>query len=137
MNAGHTVRSDTKHPASSHVSTRLWNLPAYGKPLRSAPFHRPWKTPPSTTRVFHSYHSLCHWKKRSRSPMKNQAPSTNPTLISPGTKTGVTSPSSAFGTFSPGKKRRGRRTLDVGSVSHLGMTPPRSRVAHRHENDAY
>src|SRR5207248_1808537 len=46
MNAGHTVRSDTKHPASSHVSTRLWNLPAYGKPLRSAPFHRPWKTPP-------------------------------------------------------------------------------------------
>src|SRR5437763_8816513 len=46
MNAGHTVRSDTKHPASSHVSTRLWNLPAYGKPLRSSPFHTPWKTPP-------------------------------------------------------------------------------------------
>src|SRR5207248_785830 len=46
MNAGHTVRSDTKHQSSSHVSTRLWNLPAYGKPLRNAPFHRPWKTPP-------------------------------------------------------------------------------------------
>jgi hypothetical protein len=50
------------------------------------------KRPPSTARVSHSYHSLCYWKKRSRSPMKNQAPTTNPTLISPGTKTGVTSP---------------------------------------------
>src|ERR1700704_1771314 len=46
MNAGHTVRWDTEHPSSSHVSTRLWNLPACGKPLRNAPSHKPWKTPP-------------------------------------------------------------------------------------------
>src|SRR5215212_10152553 len=46
MNDARTVRSDTKHQRSSHGNTRLWNLPAYGKPLRSAPSHRPWKTPP-------------------------------------------------------------------------------------------
>src|SRR5450830_1649580 len=46
MNAARTVRSDTKHQRSSHGSTRLWNLPACGKPLRNAPSHRPWKTPP-------------------------------------------------------------------------------------------
>src|SRR6266850_8494310 len=46
MNGARTVRSDTKHRRSSHGRTRLWNLPAYGKPLRNAPSHRPWKTPP-------------------------------------------------------------------------------------------
>src|SRR5258706_16257494 len=46
MNGAHTVRSDTKRRRSSHGRTRLWNLPAYGKPLRNAPSHRPWKTPP-------------------------------------------------------------------------------------------
>src|ERR1700694_1705456 len=47
MNGVRTVRSDTKHPRSLRESTRLWNLPAYGKPLRNAPSHRPWKTPPT------------------------------------------------------------------------------------------
>src|SRR3954463_9919725 len=46
MNGARTVRSHTKHRSSSHGSTRLWNLPAYGKPLRNAPSHSPWKTPP-------------------------------------------------------------------------------------------
>src|SRR5215217_807397 len=46
MNAVRTAPSDTKPRNSSRKNTRLWNLPAYGKPLGSAPFHRPWKTPP-------------------------------------------------------------------------------------------
>src|SRR5882672_11808012 len=46
MNVVRTVRSDTKHPKSLRKSTTLWNLTAYGKPLRNAPSHKPWKTPP-------------------------------------------------------------------------------------------
>src|SRR6476659_2629135 len=46
MNAGRTAPSATKPPSSSRENTRLWKLPAYGKPLESASSHRPWKTPP-------------------------------------------------------------------------------------------
>src|SRR5213075_840825 len=90
MNAGHTVRSDTKHPASSHVSTRLWNLPAYGKPLRNAPSHSPWKTPPIHRPRFPQLPQPLPLEEKKPEPDEDQAPIINPTLISPGTKTGST-----------------------------------------------
>src|SRR6266576_3548618 len=92
MNGVRTVRSDTKHRKSSLGSTRLWNLPAYGKPLRSAPSHRPWKTPPIHRPRFPQLPQPPLLEEKKPEPDEESGPlSLKPTLISPGTKTGVTS----------------------------------------------
>src|SRR5436305_14314240 len=92
--------SDIKPRSSSRENIRLWKLPAYGKPLGSAPSHRPWKTPSIRRPRFPQLPQPLPLETQPEPDEESDSPSSTPTLISAGTKTGST-PADLRSLFSP------------------------------------